>query len=337
MQDNRTGTHCTSSDGPRLAAKLRSYAGTRVVVVGHVRPDGDCIGAQVALTRVLRAIGADAVAVNEHTVPRTQKGFVGDTPFFQPKDVADLESRTVISVDCASFKRLGEAVRARIAPVSLNIDHHISNERFAAENFIYAKACATSEVLACLFLDHGFPVDAVTAQALYVGIATDTGQFKFASTTAHSFELCCDLMARGADPAAAARDLYENESVAKIRLLTAFLQSLRFEFGGAACIGILPEAAFDSTGASREDVEGLVDYARDIEGVRIGACLEFHPHSVKGSLRAKDAALRVDLLAAKFGGGGHAAAAGFNCEMTPETFYPALIEAIGETLAAARR
>lgn len=334
MDEMRTRAHCTAADGPRLAALLRSFAGTKAAVVGHVRPDGDCIGSQVALTRALRALGCDAVAVNEHSVPRTQKNFVGDTPFFRPAELSDLSERRVVSVDCASFKRLGEGVRSRIGPVALNIDHHISNELFGAENFIYPSACATSEVLGCLFLDHGFRVDAVTAQALYVGIATDTGQFKFASTTAHSFELCCELMARGADPAAAARDLYENESRAKVRLLTAFLESLRFEFGGRVCVGVLPEATFAATGADREDVEGLVDYARDIEGVDIGVCLEFRGGTVKGSFRAKDASMRVDLLAAQFGGGGHAAAAGFNCEKSPEAFYPAMIAAIGDLFAA---
>ncbi|HNX03896.1 MAG TPA: DHH family phosphoesterase [Opitutales bacterium] len=334
MDEISQRAHCTASDGPVLAAKLRSFSGAKAAVAGHVRPDGDCIGSQVALTRVLIALGCDAVAVNEHSVPRTQRNFVGDTPFFLPGQVPDLRERRVLSVDCASFKRLGTGVLSRIGPVELNIDHHISNERFAAENYIYPSACATSEVLGCLFLDNALPVDAVTAQALYVGIATDTGQFKFASTTAHSFELCCELMARGANPAAAARDIYENESRAKIRLLTAFLQSLSFEFGGRVCIGILPESTFVLTGAEREDVEGLVDYARDIEGVEIGVCLEYRGGTVKGSFRAKDPSRRVDILASKFGGGGHAAAAGFNCDMAPETFYPAMIAAIAELLGA---
>jgi bifunctional oligoribonuclease and PAP phosphatase NrnA len=326
--------HCTAADGPELAARLRALAGTKVVVVGHVRPDGDCIGAQVALTRVLRAVGCDAIAVNEHAVPRNQKSFVGDTPFFFPAQVTDLAARYVISVDCAAQKRLGTSVLAGIGPIRLNIDHHISNENFAKANYIYPDACATCEVLGCVFIDNRLPIDAVTAQALYVGIATDTGQFKFANTTQHSFELCCELMELGANPAAAARDLYENEPFSKIRLLRAFLDSLKFELDGRVCIGILPEDVWAKTGASKEDTEGMVDYARDIEGVEIGVILEYRKGSVKGSFRAMHESMRVDLLAARFGGGGHAAAAGFNCDLPPEQFYPKMIEAMRELFAA---
>ncbi len=322
--------HCTSNDGPAIAAQLRALVGRKVAVLGHVRPDGDCIGSQLAMTRCLLALGADAVAVNEHPVPRNLKGFVADTPFLLPAEVADLEERVIISVDCAAEKRLGLGPRARISKVDMNIDHHISNERFALNNYIYADACATAEVLGCLFLDQKLPLDKTSAQALYVGISTDTGQFRFASTSARSFELCCQLMELGADPAVAARELYENEPFSKIALLRAFLDSLRFEFDGRFCVGILPEEIWESTGAEREQTEGMVDYARDIEGVQIGALLEYRKDSVKGSFRAKDAAMRVDLLAAKFNGGGHACAAGFNCEMPPEQFYPAMIVALRE-------
>jgi bifunctional oligoribonuclease and PAP phosphatase NrnA len=325
MYDSISKDHCTAKDGTILAKRLKSLAGKKAVVLGHVRPDGDCIGAQVALARILRALGCDAVAVNEHSVPRNQKSFVGDTPFFLPADVNDLGERFAISVDCATKQRLGTEVLSRIGPIILNIDHHISNEKFGAENFIYPSACASCEVLSCLCLDHALPIDPVTAQALYVGIATDTGQFKFANTTRHSFEICCELMLLGADPATAARELYENEPYSKILLLRAFLESLRFEIEGRVCVGILPPDIWEKTGASKEDTEGLVDYARDIEGVEVGVILEYRKGSVKGSFRAMHEEMRVDKLAAKFGGGGHAAAAGFNIDMESEQFYPIMI------------
>jgi bifunctional oligoribonuclease and PAP phosphatase NrnA len=326
MHEIIANDHCTAKNGLKLAERLKSLAGQKVVVLGHVRPDGDCIGAQVALTRILCACGCDAVAVNSHSVPRNQKAFVGDTFFFLPADVKDLGERIAISVDCATKKRLGDDVLARVGSIKLNIDHHISNENFAEENYIYPSACATSEVLSCIALDHNLPIDTITAQALYVGIATDTGQFKFANTTRHSFEICCELMRLGADPAAAARELYENEPYGKILLLRAFLESLKFELGGRVCVGILGPDVWQKTGASKEDTEGLVDYARDIEGVEIGVILEYRKGSVKGSIRAMHEYMRVDRLAAKFGGGGHAAAAGFNIEMDGGQFYPILID-----------
>jgi len=334
MPEIPTREHCTASDGPIIAAQLRSLSGEKAAIVGHVRPDGDCVGSQVALTRCLRALGCDAVAVNEHPVPRNQRAFVGDTPFFNPSQVEDLEQRTILSVDCATDKRLGDGIQSRIQSVFVNIDHHISNDLFATHNYIYADACATAEILGCLFLDNALPLDAITAQALYVGIATDTGQFRFPSTTARSFELCCQLISLGANPADAARELYENEPFSKIELLRTFLDSLRFEFDGRFCVGILPSEVWERTQARHEETEGLVDYARDIDGVQIGAILEYRGNTVKGSFRAKDATMRVDKLAAQFGGGGHACAAGFNSEMPPELFYPAMLEALREVFAA---
>lgn len=330
MPQTQNIEHCTAKDGLAIAEALRGLAGRKVAVIGHVRPDGDCIGSQVALTRCLNSLGADAIAVNEHTVPRNLSAFVGDTPFFQPEAVTDLSERFIISVDCAAMKRLGPKVCERIAQVAINIDHHISNESFARANYIYPNASAAAEILGCLLVDQKLPIDAVTAQALYVGIYTDTGQFRFASTSAYSFELCCQLIAHGAIPSKAASEIYENEPLSKILLLRAFLDSLRFEYGGRFCVGILPEDIWESTGAVHEQADGMVDYARTIEGVQIGALLEYRKDSVKGSFRAKDAAMRVDLLAAKFNGGGHACAAGFNCDMKPEDFYPAMLKALGE-------
>ena len=152
-----------------------------------------------------------------------------------------------------------------------------------------------------------------TAQALYAGILTDTGQFRFNSTSRRCFLLAGELVARGAAPAEAGYELYERESVGKLQLLQRFLSSLRIECGGRVCIGRLPEALFAATGTGGEDTEGLVDYARSIEGVEIGVLIEERPGgALKASLRAKDPACRVDLIAAQFHGGGHACAAGLN-------------------------
>ncbi len=322
---------------PRFAAALAGLDGQKVAVLGHVRPDGDCIGSQVALTRVLRDRGIDAIAVNHHEVPSMCAAFVGDTPFFL--DVAaDLEGRLAVTTDCAGRKRLGPVLQERFPEVALNVDHHISNDLYAAVNIIHGASSATGEMLAGLFLDNGYTFDAVTAQALYVGIATDTGQFRFSQTTKQTFDLCRALMDFGADPAAAALELYEKESRAKLALLQRFLASFEFLEGGRVCVGTLRAADFAETGARKEDTEGLVDYARAIEGVDIGILLEEHQVGLlKGSFRSKDPVYRVDQLAKQFNGGGHACAAGFNPEQPLQTFYPLLCEALTAHLAAPER
>lgn len=312
---------------------IEGIRGRPVAVLGHVRPDGDCIGSQVAVARVLREMGFDAVCYNHHQVPSNCASFVGDTPFFMDEAGVD-SSRVAISVDCADRKRLGPVLQEAFPHVYLNIDHHISNSLYAEHNIIEGTASATGEILGGIFLDNELSVDDVTAQALYVGIATDTGQFRFASTTRDTFEICCHLMERGADPAAAAMELYERESPAKLALLQRFLASFRYLCGGRVCVGIIDKEAWAATGATKEDTEGLVDYARSIEGVEIGVLLEEMDGMMKGSFRAKDPVHRVDQLAIQFNGGGHACAAGFNPESTLEEFYPRLVEALEKHFAS---
>lgn len=316
---------------PAFADVLDSLGGRKVVILGHLRPDGDCIGSQVALCRLLRAAGIDAVAVNGDPVPRNLTTFVGDTPLTQP-DGLSAAGRVAITVDCADHRRVGAALSERYPEIELCIDHHLSNQGFARVNIIDAGAAAAAEILAGVILDLGLPMDAVTAQALYVGIATDTGQFQFPSTTPRVFDIAGELLARGADPGAASLELYEKETVGKIRLLQSFLNSLKMEFDGTACIGFLTDESYASAGASSEESEGLVDYARCIDGVNVGVLIEERGGRIKGSLRAKDPAMRVDQLAALFNGGGHACAAGFNLDGTIDSFYPRFKEALARHL-----
>lgn len=306
---------------------VEALKGQRVAVLGHVRPDGDCIGSQVALCRVLRSQGIDAICVNQHPVPPFCEAFVQDTPFFLPAQ-ADLAGRVAVTVDCADRRRLGEALQMAFVDVFLNVDHHISNTEYAEHNLIIGNSAATAEVLAGFFLDNGYPIDAVTAQALYVGIATDTGQFRFSSTTRQTFALTCALMDCGADPAAAAQELYEKESPAKLALLQRFLASFRYYCEGRVCLGLITDADWSATGARKEDTEGLVDYARSIDGVEIGVLIEEREGKVKGSFRAKHGYHRVDELAKQFNGGGHASAAGFNPDQPLEQLLPRLLAAL---------
>jgi phosphoesterase RecJ-like protein len=213
----------------------------------------------------------------------------------------------------------------------------LSNVGFARFNFVDTGSAATAEVLAGLFLDAGLPIDPTTAQALYTGIMTDTGQFRFPSTSTRIFSLCAELMAHGADPSLAGQELYERESFGKLKLLQRYISSLKLECQGRVCIGVLPNGVFEQVGASVEDTEGLVDYARSIEGVEIGVLIEERADVVKASLRAKHATLRMDTVAAQFGGGGHANAAGLNCRDTLESFYPKLVAALAARLAEADR
>jgi bifunctional oligoribonuclease and PAP phosphatase NrnA len=320
-----------SAEFARLLALLR---GRKIAVIGHARPDGDCIGAQVALARVLLARGHDVICVNLDPVPRRLQFLVEGMEFLQADAATtDTADRAAIFVDCADHARGGERLKGHYrAPVAV-IDHHLSNDGYAEVNLVDSDSAATCEILAGVFLDNGLAIDAPAAQALFTGILTDTGQFRFNSTSRRCFVLAGELVARGAKPAEVGYHLYERESQGKLRLLQHFLSSLNIEYGGRVCIGTLAPGIFEQTGATAEDTEGLVDYARSIEGVEIAALIEQRSDGmVKASLRAKEPALRVDLVAGQFNGGGHACAAGLSLKEGTENFYARLVAAMVERI-----
>lgn len=314
-------------------ALLQAIDGRAVAVVGHARPDGDCIGSQVALARVLRAQGFDARCVNADRVPRRLGFAANDEPFTNVDGLDDFDG-VAIYVDCADQDRPGFRLRKRFPEVLGNIDHHVSNSLYATHNCVSSTAAATCEILGALFLDEGMPIDASTAQALYAGIVTDTGQFRFASTTRATFQISAELMARGANPVDAGFQLYEREPLGKMQLLQRFLASFEMHAGNRICLGTLPDGVFAETGTSHEDTEGLVDYARAIDGVEIGGLIEVRPDGVKASLRSNDPLFRVDQVAAQFGGGGHACAAGLSMPgKAADEFRRELVAALEKRLA----
>ena len=161
--------------------RLRTdLAGRPLAIIGHARPDGDCIGSQVALARVLMALGHDVICVNADCVPRRLEFLTQGLRFYRTDDLLALTAqRAAIYVDCADQARAGERLKAHFASPAASIDHHLSNLGFGAINLIDVGAAATCEILAGLFFDAGLPIDALTAQALYTGIVTTPANFDF--------------------------------------------------------------------------------------------------------------------------------------------------------------
>jgi bifunctional oligoribonuclease and PAP phosphatase NrnA len=304
---------------------IQSIKNKKVLVQGHERPDGDSIGSQVALCRCLNKLGIDAVGVNSDPIPKNLKTFLADTPIYNTETLPSCTNYLAINLDCPKTLRVGEKLHEQTPQILANIDHHISNEQYAQYNFVHPDSSSTAQILAGLFLDHNFPIDSTTAQALYVGIATDSGQFRYSTTTHEVFQICCELIKQGANPYTAATALYEHESIHRLKLLQYYLNSFKFSCNGQICVGFLPHGIYEQTGASPEDSENLVNYARSIENVQIGVLLEEQDKKIKGSLRAKDPIYRLDKIAKHFNGGGHPSAAGFNTTGTLESIYQKLI------------
>lgn len=301
--------------------------GKKVAILSHVRPDGDSIGSQVGLCRVLRHTGVEAVVIAD-LVPQSLRPFVGDTPLY-PASALHLEDYIPIFVDCADPSRVEKPLQAIYPTPFLNIDHHKSNPAYGTHNILDDASAATAEILAGLCLDAQLPLDAITAEAFYLGIATDTGQFLYASTSARVFELCTVLISHGAQPFSLEKALYQNEPLQKLQLLQRFLANIHLAYQDKIAIASLSTQDYLATQTETEHSEGFVNYLRSIDRVCLAIFFDENTtqKSLKLSLRAKDGQYRLDLLAKKFGGGGHACAAGLTVQDSYEHFFPIFLAA----------
>lgn len=298
--------------GPALQGLVQGLQGQKVAVLGHMRPDGDCIGSQAALCRMLLAAGIDAICVNRDRVPPNMVSYTQGLTFLTGDQYVS-DGRVAVAVDCADASRMGPELLSKFGnELWGNIDHHASNPGYARHNVVVKTAAATCHILAYGALRHNLGCDALTAQALHLGIVTDTGRFSYASATAEVFALAAELIERGANPAETNFLIFEHESRGKLELTKRFLNSIQFHENGKICSGELTPADYVATGTTKEDKEGLVEFPRSVEGVEIAVLMEEGRDGVRGSLRGRDARLRLDLLAGKLNGGGHVLAAGFN-------------------------
>jgi phosphoesterase RecJ-like protein len=292
-----------------IAARLRGARS--VAVLSHVDPDGDAVGSALGLAAILRAMGADAAVGLPGGAPRTYAFLPGALDVAAAASALPGPFDVVVAVDATSPSRLGplEPVLAHGRAV-LNVDHHGDNTRFGDVAWVDPAACATALLVHELAASERWPVGESAAASLYVGILTDTGRFTFANTDARGLSAAAELVRCGASPGALASRVYERRSAASTRLLACALGTLDLRDGGrVACVHVTP-AMLAETGADPEDADGYSNWARSIEGVVIGLFLrESEDGAVKVSFRS-NGGVAVDVLAGRFGGGGHPAASG---------------------------
>lgn len=279
--------------------------GKRFVVCAHARPDGDAVGAMLACGLILSQMGKQADLISADPVPLIYRGLPCATTIRQTSRLEG-EYDAVLMLECDGIARTRVAgLEGRLL---VNIDHHVSGKPFADVNWIDVDACAVAEMIYRLARATGVAVTAEMATCLYAGVLTDTGSFCYEGTDAHAFELARDLVARGADPAQIAREVYFSNPLSKMMLLGAALSNLRRD-GRLAWLWVT-NADMQRTGAAEEDCEGIVNYAIGVAGVEAAVLLrELPDRRVRLSLRSKGG-LDVARIAASFGGGGHLHAGG---------------------------
>lgn len=314
--------------------------GKRFLVVSHVSPEGDAVGSLLGVALALRSIGKEAVAYLEDPVPELFTFLPGAETVVHDLDGAGAFDAT-FAVDCGQKERLGKGfVELKEPGTIVNIDHHATNDSFGDVNVIVPDASAAGELVYDLVKAAGIKITKDIAVNLYVAIHTDTGSFRYSSSTAESFIKAGDLVRCGAEPWDISRRIYENNPLRKYKLLGMVLSTLDLidaaDGGNGIKIATLlvTKEMFSKAGAGKDDADGFVNYARGIEGVQVGMLLrETGTNQYKVSLRSKGD-VDVALVSMAFGGGGHRNAAGFATEGTLEEIKGKVIAAIRERILA---
>jgi phosphoesterase RecJ-like protein len=288
----------------------------RFLVTAHVNPEGDSLCSQLAMKELLGILGKTAYIVNHDKVPEHYKFLPGadgiSTDTARP---ADFDA--VLVLDCPTMKRIGGV--GKMIPkgaVIINIDHHISSEKFGDVNWVDPNASSTGEMVYRLFRELDVPLTREVALCLYIAILTDTGNFNYDNTSRLTHEIAGELLGYGLDPAMVSESVYERRTLEDIRFLGLVLSTLKVNRAGDVAWLEMTREMVDKTGADMSKSEGFINYARSIGGVKIAILFKedmADRSRVSVSFRSKSG-IDVNGIAAYFGGGGHTKASG--CSLT---------------------
>lgn len=297
-----------------IAQAIRDH--NSFIIMSHVRPDGDAIGSMLALGHALEEMGKVVHYVNEDGLPENLDFLPHADRIVQPKgEVLDVE--VAIALDCATKPRLGDnaLIAASKAKLWINIDHHISNPRYGDLNHIDSSSPATGQILYNLITWADLPFSAVTRDAIYVAVSTDTGSFQYSGTTAATYEMAADLVRRGLDVGKINAQTYDSHPYRRVELMRYLLNTLECSEDGKMADWQLKYSVKEELSLKPEDSEGLIDIIRAVEGVVVAVFFEeLKDGTIRVSMRSKDEKVNVCEVAKEFHGGGHALAAGIRMD-----------------------
>lgn len=298
-----------------------------ILICGHVRPDGDCLGSAFALREYCLGLGKSADVCSPSPIPESYK-------FMRQSEKFNVLSRKTydlfIAVDCATQDRIGKMEGFFCsAPRTVCIDHHEGHEGFADVNLVKNYASSTCEIVFDLLEPTG-KITREIANYLYIGLSTDTGHFMHSNTDSKVMYTAYRLSCLGAECHNIATELYRSRSRNKTMLIAKSIEAMRFFMNDTVCIIPMTQELLDECNISSNDTEGIIDYAISINGVEIGIsmCAE-KENEYKVSFRSR--IRHVNEIAAVFGGGGHIYAAGCRICGKTEDVIDKLLKAIRDT------
>ena len=324
--------------GTREQVLERLREDRRFVLATHEHPDGDALGSLVAMHELLRALGKDAlmyVSPDDLPLPSEYSVFALDGAIHEPPP--DIAERTVVFLDCGNIDRNSASV-LRDSPRLLNIDHHHDNTRFGTLDYVISDASCTAEIVWDLMHGLGLRPSLAAAEALYIGLITDTGRFMYENTGPRAHLMAAELIVAGVDVAGIYRQLYEDVPVEKLALMAIALGAIQRFDDGQLTVAALSADDFAATGADEHYSEGIVDQLRAVRGTKVAVFVRELTGERRGqrkvSLRATDDHVDVSAIARAQGGGGHRRAAGFSTTLDVDDLIAFLRPAVSAQLQA---
>jgi len=298
-------------------------------VSSHNRPDGDSIGAQLALGSFLKRLGKAVHIANRDPVPAVYQ-FLPHSSDIHTTEKVRKDFDVAFILDCSDVQRLGNIIDLKNrVKIIINMDHHEDCELFGDYNYVDPEASSVAEELYELFQDSHSGMTEEEALDLYVGILTDTGRFQEANASPRSHEIVAELIKKGVHPQIVAQNVYEARTLAGVKLLSLTLNTLAVTAFGKIAHLFITQDMYKESGGREEEVEGFVNFARDVRGVEVGLLFRETtlPHQFKVSMRSKGK-IDVSKIARLFGGGGHRNAAGCTIQGTVEEVKQKIVNAI---------
>lgn len=298
----------------------------KILILTHRSPDGDTIGSGYALAMALRKLGKNVKV--DCTDPFPEK-----YSYFTDKlEKLEFDEEFVVSVDIADTKLLGEKLSDYADKIDLCIDHHGSNTKYAKEYYVEASAAAAAQVIAKLIRLMNVEFEKDIANAIYTGITTDTGCFRYTNVTAETHRIAADMIDCGAESGMINRLMFETKSRSRLEIERRVMDSIQFYLDGRCAIAYATIDMMKESGAVDSDMEGVSSLPRQIEGVMAGITLrEKNNGKFKVSVRTTDE-LDASAICANFGGGGHKAAAGCMITGTLNEAIEQIIEVVRQAL-----
>ena len=295
------------------------------VILTHANPDGDTLGSAFGLGMLLAKMKKKVKVLCPDNIPDKYNYF---TTLLEQTE--NLKNPTIIAVDVADAKLLGALEKEYGNKVELCIDHHFSNKCYAANTYLDSNAAANCECIYSIAIALAERVNKNMALALYTGISTDTGCFRFSNTTAKTLRIAADLMETGIDTAEINRIMFETKSRSRIELEKMAIEGMEFYFDDKLAVITITRDMIESVNADDADLEGVTSISRSVEGVLVGATIRQKPDgSYKASVRTYPP-LDASEICKKLGGGGHIRAAGcqFDATLTEKMVKEKIIEQV---------